>query len=356
MTDQLKDKVRGCLVGTAIGDALGMPSEIKTRSEILSIFGPKGITDFEDSQSKFSRDLKKGQWTDDTKLTLATAEGFLDAFENTSFKKAFSEGMFLTDVLREKVLLRYLAAIQEHNRGFGKTTTNSLKDRAKGIDPFDGRNPKRPGNGCAMKAGAIGAFAEIVRHSFGSRFSDVFADLAIEIGMLTHNDSRSLAASGVQMEAVRCAFGDQNLQSPAFVRLILAKAYFYEEKLKLLGLDDGPQKISGVLAKALSLSGASDELIADTIKTSGAAYESFPTALMYAVKYQDDFSNAVLAGANAGGDTDTIAAMTGAVVGARLGYQEIPKTWRTRIEDHDYILKVADNLVDSVAKAAGRPA
>lgn len=110
--------------------------------------------------------------------------------------------------------------------------------------------------------------------------------------------------------------------------------------------------ISEVLQRIPSVYGASDELIADTLKTGGAAYESFPTALAYAIKYKDDFRSAVLAGSNAGGDTDTIAAMTGALVGTRLGMSAIPTEWREGLEACEHIISVADELIDTVFRIA----
>src|SRR5947208_2594233 len=70
----LKRKYRGCLIGGAVGDALGAPVEFMSLAEIRQTFGPEGITEF---TTAFDR---KGAITDDTQMTLYTAEGLLRAW------------------------------------------------------------------------------------------------------------------------------------------------------------------------------------------------------------------------------------------------------------------------------------
>ena len=66
---ETQNMIRGCIFGTAIGDALGMPSEGMSRENIREEFGR--ISEYHDSKSRFSKGLFKGNWTDDTKLTIA---------------------------------------------------------------------------------------------------------------------------------------------------------------------------------------------------------------------------------------------------------------------------------------------
>ena len=70
----LQSRVRGCLLGGAIGDALGAPVEFMSLAEIKRHFGPDGITDFSLAYGRL------GAITDDTQMTLFTAEGLMRAF------------------------------------------------------------------------------------------------------------------------------------------------------------------------------------------------------------------------------------------------------------------------------------
>ena len=73
-TAPTRDRYRGCLLGGAVGDALGAPVEFLSRSEILRKFGPRGLTEMAPAYGKL------GAITDDTQMTLFTAEGALRAY------------------------------------------------------------------------------------------------------------------------------------------------------------------------------------------------------------------------------------------------------------------------------------
>ena len=72
--DAIRDRYQGCLLGGAVGDALGAPVEFLRRTEILKRFGPRGIVDLAPAYGKV------GAITDDTQMTLFTAEGMLRAY------------------------------------------------------------------------------------------------------------------------------------------------------------------------------------------------------------------------------------------------------------------------------------
>jgi len=336
----IRDSVRGCMVGTAVGDALGMPSEGMTRQDIISNFGK--ITGFCDSQSRFSKGLIKGNWTDDTKLTLATAGGLVES--------AKSNALGDLNAVCSAIFVNYIQALKEHQkRGFGKTTRESLTARMEVKDPFDGRLPTRPGNGCAMKSAVLGVFSGL-----GTIFDKDLGEcseeeLVIKVSMLTHNDSRSIIGAMLQAHIAGLLLFGWNLRNEDnFIWLYEQTKYYEDIVVKIPQVRDGTPKISEIIRKIPPLLGATDEMIADVLKTGGAVYESFPTALAYAIKYQDDFPRSVLAGANAGGDTDTIAAMTGALVGTRVGLSGIPDEWKQGLEDYERIVSLADELVDAV--------
>lgn len=71
------DKYSGCLLGGAVGDALGWPVEFLSLAEIRKKFGPEGIHDFAQTTGGF------GAFTDDTQMTLFTAEGLFREFQSS---------------------------------------------------------------------------------------------------------------------------------------------------------------------------------------------------------------------------------------------------------------------------------
>jgi len=74
------------------------------------------------------------------------------------------------------------------------------------------------------------------------------------------------------------------------------------------------------------------------------AFNSVPTAIYSFLLHHDSFSNAVLYAISLGGDTDTIAAMTGAISGAYLGIESIPDSWKGKLENKPYIEELAKKL------------
>ena len=68
------------------------------------------------------------------------------------------------------------------------------------------------------------------------------------------------------------------------------------------------------------------------------------------MKYQNDFRSAVVAGANAGGDTDTIAAMIGALIGTKIGYHDIPSEFFIGLEEKLTLMRCADALYNEAIK------
>ena len=74
--------------------------------------------------------------------------------------------------------------------------------------------------------------------------------------------------------------------------------------------------------------------------------EALAVALYCALKYIDNFEQAMIASVNHGGDSDSTGAVTGNILGAALGYEAIPQFYKDDLEMHDLILHMADDLFD----------
>jgi poly(ADP-ribose) glycohydrolase ARH3 len=74
------------------------------------------------------------------------------------------------------------------------------------------------------------------------------------------------------------------------------------------------------------------------------AFNSVPTAIYSFLAHPDSFAQAILHAISLGGDTDTIAAMTGAISGAYLSFESIPRSWRNKLENRLYIEELAQKL------------
>ncbi len=115
---------------------------------------------------------------------------------------------------------------------------------------------------------------------------------------------------------------------------------------KLFEGDPNLPALTEIINKAVLLSeNDADDL--DNIHALGegwVAEETMAIAIYCALKYQNDFSRAIIAAVNHGGDSDSTGAVTGNILGAMVGYEAIDEKWKKNLELHDVILEMADDL------------
>jgi len=316
----LRDRFRGCLVGLAVGDALGMPVETLTAEEILVATGGHGVEGFlAPLQRRFHSTtlLKPGQWTDDTQLALAIARSLVR-------KRGFN----LEDIAAEHII-----EYRRGRRGWGGSTTIGIGEladgRRKAGDPVLDPEAHGLGNGVAMKIAplALCYFTEVGTSAFTERVR--------ALASLTHRDP--CAAAGAWMVARLIV---ETLNDVIFVPTSPdPAAYAGLNHCAVHGQFDRrivPPRIAAHVPI---------ERLAATIGTSCAVIESVPFVLATATRGLT-FRDSVLVAVNAGGDTDSNAAMVGAMRGAFHGLSTIPREWVDGLEAHDEIIALADQLFE----------
>lgn len=310
MKKNIADSFQGCLLGVAIGDALGMPAEGFSQAEIEQKFGK--ITDFvKPPPDGLCSHLNEGQYTDDTQMTIAVAEALIE-------RKGF-------DPLKiaQKFYQWYL---QSDQRGPGFTCREVSSHL---MSPSNYKHAAIPSSGCgsAMRVSPIGLLYY--------KNMKKLAEFAAESSRITHTDVRAVAGA----------------QTVAF-----AIAYFLraEEKIKdkdfLTRTASFIEKTSPEFSrKIISLEFFKDyeHLEAmNVIGTSGFVAETVSAAFYAFLKTPGNFSQTVLLGANAGGDTDSIASIAGGLSGAYNGLSGIPQKWVSKVENADYLKELAKKLYD----------
>lgn len=342
----MQDKFRGCLMGVALGDALGMPVESMPRSEIMKLNDGKGITDFVGPvQDKIgdTRSLEACATTDDWQLTEAVAKSLIRC-----------KGFHLWDQA-----LAHVEALEAGTAGWGSTTRNSIQEIKLYFDSRgrEGRAPgelpkavegKGGGNGVAMKIAPV-ALAAVFEQPRVSVFG-----IPEMLGFLTHSEAFAGAAAQALAYLINQYAGNfEIISSPS-----RASAATPKEIIKDLSdmadvsycIDKTiPLKLRSIRANLTQILG---EPIDFTIKLLGngcLAHESVPLAIAISLRHPYDFQAGVLEAVNAGGDTDTIASMVGAILGSKLGLNSIPKKWRENIAFQKTI-NVADSLYTTFKK------
>jgi poly(ADP-ribose) glycohydrolase ARH3 len=297
------DAVTGALLGTFVGDALGMPFEglpataIPARLEMMEAR------------------LGRGSYTDDTEMMIALAESLLE------------HGSVVEEELARAFLERCDPA-----RGYGAGTLEVLGSWRRGVPVaeaagrlFGGQGSL--GNGAAMRIAPVAArFADAPRE---------LRDQATRSARVTHAHPLAIDAAVAQAAAIAAALRGEEILAAA--RAAAATAVMDRQL---------------ALADRLLNSGASPGRACAELGNSPLGHESVPTAILAAASH-DGFEDAVAFAIRCGGDTDTLGAMTGAIAGARDGATSIPARWLQALEDGPRGRSHVEGLAEKIAAASG---
>lgn len=352
------DKIRGSLVGGAVGDALGYPVEFICSYEgIQKRYGENGIKRLDTTQWWLPDEEKSGKaWiSDDTQMTLFTACGLLNAkAQGKAPKYAICEAYlewYYTQVGRKSSRHKdcWIGDVPELNnrRAPGNTCMTALQDILRGKDPYN--NSK--GCGGIMRTAPVALYGAVWRDTpegepLEGRISNIkdVDMLAADAAEITHQHPLGWLSSALEAHVI---YRIMQKDCPTVDDF---KAYLSEGYDMLLSLY--PNEGAGIIQlraltyKALGLVGSSASDV-DNIEAIGegwVAEETLAIAVYCAVKYFDNFEKAIIASVNHKGDSDSTGAVTGNILGAVAGYDAIPEFFKTDLELHDVILHVADDL------------
>ena len=343
----LQDRIRGSLIGGAIGDALGYPVEfIYSFEEIQKRYGERGITRLDTKQHWLEEAEQAGKAvvSDDTQMTLFTANGLLNAKKKGILLKygicsAYIE-WYLTQIGKKSPKYKdcWISNVPElnHRRAPGNTCMSSLDDIFRGKDPMN--NSK--GCGGVMRIAPIPLYAAVQ-----DRMSIEEADhLAGDAAEITHLHPLGYISAALVAHIIYCLAGDE---LPTRQSL---EDYIHEGMEAMEKLFPGCSydvKYLGELANKAIILAENDKPDVTNIESIGGGWtgeEALAIALYCALKHFDSFENAMIAAVNHGGDSDSTGAVTGNILGAVVGYEAIPQFYKDDLEMHDLILHMADDL------------
>jgi ADP-ribosyl-[dinitrogen reductase] hydrolase len=302
-----EDRVGGSLLGLALGDALGAPFEFRRAHDI-----PNPLPAFELPWMG----LPPGSTTDDTAMARNLARSLGE------------QGRFDPD----DVVARHLAWFRSNPPDVGSLTRKVLRRVANGTPASDAareiweeRGPEvSAGNGSVMYCAPLGV-------AYANRPGEL-TELAPELSSLTHHDGRCRTAALAVTLAVAAVVRGEEREDAVAGSLSAVQNREGGEELEFLveaaGTSrpvDGPDQGFCLFAAGLGLQAL-------------AGGEPFEDALRRVVAF--------------GGDTDTNAAVAGALVGAAVGQRALPDVWRSRLAEADATLAEARALVP-LAKTGG---
>lgn len=295
----LRDRILGCLLGGAIGDAWGGPYE--------------GALPSEDPKFPAAARL-----SDDTQLTIATCESIAEhgAIEPAHVASSFNA---------------WFQAGRVH--GLGASTMKALRDLTAGAHwaLAGAKGERAAGNGAAMRAAPLAFLLDPVIEADRTMIRDV--------SRITHHHDEAYAGALAVVVAIRLmVFGIWQPSDANLLEVVASTLPDTQVRDRLIRYAQFPANTS-------------PRSVADCWGSSGFVAESVPLALFAAQSIASQpFETVIGQAVAAGGDTDTVASMAGQIAGARVGVAALPAHFLARIDGIDDVRRVAEAFAATIER------
>ncbi|MCM2390822.1 ADP-ribosylglycohydrolase family protein [Streptomyces albipurpureus] len=341
-----RSRIRGCLLGGAIGDALGNPIEFQSLATIEGLHGEKGVTGFVPDFEGMT-----GRITDDTQMTLFTVEGLIRARATAAASGIGGAEVACTRHAYQRWLETQnypapptRAAANTVRTGWLRTQPFLYARRAPGHacltgvaqqytpDPERplGRpgevNPQSKGCGTVMRSAPFGLVGAEPQQAF---------ELAAHCAQITHGHPTGYYSAGAFAAIIAHVLEGETTRHAVQQTMALLSAY------------PGHEETHAALGAAVTLAAAGGPPNARKVETLGGGWvaeEALAIAVYCALAHPDDVAEALLLAVNHSGDSDSTGAVCGNLVGARDGEVGLPASWVVATEGRGVITVLADDL------------
>lgn len=304
----------GAIIGHAVGDAMGFPTEFSKREELLK----NPVIEMIDSP-----DLGQpaGSWSDDTAMEIATIDSFIQ-------KKYFD----YKDIMDKWV--KWISKSEYTPTGvafdIGRTCLKAIKKYCNGTAPLQcgSTSINENGNGSLMRILPVALYAYL------KNLDDIsIRKLTNEVSSLTHAHEVSRLGCYIYVQFIIC----------------LLKGYTKEEAYKHIQyLDYSAYDMHSLKLYKRILDEQIEVQRLDQIKSTGYIVDTLESA-MWIFMNAEHYKEAIIASTNIGGDTDTIGAIVGSMAGIYYGFDSIPSNWLEKLQRKDYLIELVDRFEKSVA-------
>lgn len=314
------DAIRGCMLGGAVGDALGAPVEFMSKAAIQQKYGKDGVQDYVEFNDG------TGAITDDTQMALFTAEGILRASV-----RGHERGICGVSSVVSGAYQRWL-------KTQGYTPEYSRKSLASGwlIQEKQLFSHRAPGSTCVtglmanmLKAGNKSkGCGTVMRMAPAGLFYDPATayELGCDFSAITHGHPTGITAGG------------------AVAMLI---SYLRHGKSLAAALDLVEKHLENIPDASETLAAIRKARTASNIAELGegwVAEEALAIGIYCALHHQWNFKAGVLKAINITGDSDSTGTIAGHILGVILGEKAIPEKWRTNLREYNIVSRIADDL------------
>ena len=338
---EIRSKFRGCMLGGAVGDALGAPVEFMSATAIRSRYGALGISDFDAAYGQV------GAITDDTQMTLFTAEGILRAWlrstargicgwnsviANAYQRWLLTQSEIVLDPVRHRDIPTdgWLFSIEQlhSRRAPGRTCISALRTTPRGQPATNSSK----GCGGVMRVAPAGLFGWHFRRD--GALADTFR-LGNDAAALTHGHPTGHLSAGVFAVLIHRLLDGASIDTAL------------DDAIALLVTRPGHEETLAALNAARALARASATADIETLGQGWIAEEALAMSV-YASLVSTDFESGVRLAVNHSGDSDSTGAITGNLLGAIHRVEAIPDRWLDAVELRDVITDMADDLAECI--------
>ena len=350
------DKIRGCMIGGAAGDALGYAIEFSDEKSIFARYGKPGITEYEldaltgtaviSDDTQMSLFTANGLLVGDTRGCMRGIQGWPRAYVSSSYQDwlrtqeiSFEESRSVSRGYMRNCT-SWLCDVPElyKRRAPGNTCLSALKKQKNDqryVDDYI-EEPQNNSKGC----GGVMRVAPLALNYDYSNLEELDKEGA-EIAAITHGHSLGYMPAAVLTHIInRIVFHPDNMS----LKEIVAEAM--DVTAEIFKGDKHLQELKDIVGLAVELSDNDDSDL-ENIHRLGegwVAEETLAISIYCALRHQDDFSAGIIAAVNHKGDSDSTGAVTGNILGALLGYGVIEEKWKKGLELHDVIIEMADDI------------
>lgn len=345
----------GALAGLALGDAPGMPTQEMSPEQIRAVYGCiTGLVDGDASQP-YAPGMPAGSTTDDTYQALALAS-FLERGRGSLGGGVTLElGGFARELLNWEEWMKAQGSLDL----LGPSSKAALERVRLGEDPLRVRGMGTT-NGAAMRVTPVGI-------AVSTDDPEVFADSVWSTCQLTHATHQGFQSAALVAAAVSLGI-DWDTPSASDMTALLWKAVSYVDSLPKRGAWTPDPDVVAATRRAMQLvanpASTSLECLVEQVGTSVASAHAIPMA--FALLARDPSPRALLDAANVGGDTDTIGAIAGAILGGLLGVEAFDASMLQQVESVSglHLTEAATAMLslrgpsgaDAVTQSASEPA
>ena len=340
----LEDKIKGCIIGGAVGDALGYPVEfVYSFHNIQRKYGENGIMNYELEYDWIDDEINKAQVSDDTQMTLYTLEALMqNANSNEEIIQNVTDAylVWMSFQTGENVMVDDIyktSKIPELNqrRAPGNTCLSALASINRG------RKVVNDSKGCGgiMRVAPVGIYGALkgwdLEHT---------AEIAGKIAEITHKHPLSTYSSAACAILIQLCLLEDEIDKKYFISMVKHSMKIIKE---VCGITPEMQSLDAYINETLSLTESPEKdlkIIEHKIGEGWVAEESFAIAIFCVARHIDNFKDCIVAAVNHGGDSDSTGAIAGNIIGAILGYVAIPEQYKKDLQNLEFIEELSEEI------------